>query len=92
MDDMADMSRVIVEVINNYCSGLNQGHTVFLGSLKTTLKQKYTPHTHGYGREVYTEDTVYQVRYRVDMYYILSLHPNITLYIHHRRLKYNKTV
>jgi hypothetical protein len=26
------------------------------------------------------------------MYYILSLHPNITLYIHHRRLKYNKTV
>ena len=31
------------------------------------------------------------VGYTVEMYYILSLHSNITLYIHYRRLKYNKT-
>ena len=48
----------------------------------------YTPHTHGSGLKQRRQ--LYHVRYRVEMYYILSLHPNITLYIHHRRPKYNK--
>jgi hypothetical protein len=35
----------------NFCSGLNQGHTeCFLVVFKkSTLEQKYTPHTHGNG-------------------------------------------
>ena len=34
-----------------YCSGLNQGHIqcVLVVLNKSTLKQKYTPHIHGYG-------------------------------------------
>uniref|UniRef100_A0A674AAZ5 1-phosphatidylinositol 4,5-bisphosphate phosphodiesterase n=1 Tax=Salmo trutta TaxID=8032 RepID=A0A674AAZ5_SALTR len=72
--------------------GLNQGHTkCFLVVLNTsTLKPKYTPHTHGYGLK--KRRHMYHVRYRVEMYSIMSLHPNITRYIHHRILKYDSTV
>ena len=35
---------------------------------------------------------LYNVRYRVEVYSILSLHLNMRLYINHRRLKYNKTI
>ena len=54
---------------------------------KSTLKQKYTPHTRGYGLiEEVISDT------ELKMYSMLSLHSSITLYVHHRRLNYNKTV
>jgi hypothetical protein len=75
-----------------YCSGVTQGHTeCFLVVLnRSTLYQKYTPHTHGYGLNKIIH--LYHVRYRVEMCNILNLHPNITCYIHHRRLKYNNIV
>ena len=58
-------------------------HGVFLGS------QEYTPHTWFWALK---KRHLFHYRYRFEMYYILSLHSNITLYKHHRRLKYNKAV
>jgi hypothetical protein len=60
-------------------------HREFLGS----LKQIHLTHmVIGFK----TRRHLYHIRYRVEMYSILSLHPDIAIYIHHRRLKYNKTV